>query len=68
MEATQSKYSNIDKNNIKSLISKCSIGNCNIIFDMLTLENIKMTKNNNGVDSNKPVDLTQQPLVKSLAF
>ena len=48
MEATQSKYSNIDKNNIKSLISKCSIGNCNIIFDMLTLENIKMTKNNNG--------------------
>ena len=48
MEAIQSKYSNIDKNNIKSLISKCSIGNCNIIFDMLTLENIKMTKNNNG--------------------
>ena len=48
MEATQSKYSNIDKNNIKSLISKCSIGNCNIIFDKLTLENIKMTKNNNG--------------------
>ena len=48
MEATQSKYSNIDKNNIKTLISKCSIGNCNIIFDMLTLENIKMTKNNNG--------------------
>ena len=36
MEATQSKYSNIDKNNIKTLISKCSIGNCNIIFDFIT--------------------------------
>ena len=48
METIQPKYSNIDKNNIKSLINKCSIGNCNIIFDMLKLENIKMTKNNNG--------------------
>ena len=48
MEISQSKYSNIEKNNIKMLISKCSINNCNKIYDMLILENIKMTKNNNG--------------------
>ena len=44
----ETKYSNIDKNNLKSLISKCSINYCNKIYDVLALENIKMTKNNNG--------------------
>ena len=44
----ETKYSNIDKNNLKSLISKCSINYCNKIYDVLALANIKMTKNNNG--------------------
>lgn len=48
MELTGSKYSNSDKNSIKTMISRCSPSNCNKIYDMLILENIKMTKNNNG--------------------
>ena len=48
MEISQSKYSNSDKNSIKTLINKCSAKHCNKIYDMLILENIKMTKNNNG--------------------
>tara|TARA_Y100000389_G_scaffold35001_2_gene29773 strand:+ start:1547 stop:2182 length:636 start_codon:yes stop_codon:yes gene_type:complete len=48
MEISQSKYSNSDKNSIKTLINKCSTKHCNKIYDMLILENIKMTKNNNG--------------------
>ena len=48
MEFSQSKYSNSDKNSIKSMISRCSPTNCSKIYDMLILDNIKMTKNNNG--------------------
>lgn len=48
MEFSQSKYSNSDKNSIKSMINRCSPTNCSKIYDMLILDNIKMTKNNNG--------------------
>ena len=38
MEISQSKYSNSDKNSIKTLINKCSTKHCNKIYDMFGRE------------------------------